>query len=282
MVIDLHTHSSVSDGTDPPARVVELAVEARCSAVALTDHDSLAGLAAATTRADQLGIRLVPGCEVSCLPFAGGGVHVLVYFVDDDSSPLGEELTALRTDRRRRNVALVARLAELGIAITYEQVVSHAGSDEVVGRPHVAAALVEVGAASSFDDAFDRYLGNGRAAFIPKARLSATDVARLARASGGVAVLAHPLSTGLSGRALARAVGELAEGGFGGLEARYGAYAPRTRRELGALAAQLGLVATGGSDYHGAIKPDLAVGTGRGDLKVPNRTLAELEARRPG
>ncbi len=281
-MIDLHTHSNISDGSDLPARIPELAHEAGCSAVALTDHDSLAGIGPARLRADELGITLVPGCEVSCLPVGSGGVHVLVYFVDDEGSELGAELHRLRRDRHERNLALTERLVALGVPVTYAQVVDIAGGEEGVGRPHFAAALVAVGAASSIDDAFDRYLANGRPGYVPKGRLTGPDVARLARASGGVAVLAHPFSTGLAGTDLAQLVAELADSGFGGLEAVYGRYSPRQRQELGNLARRFDLVATGGSDFHGISKPDLAVGTGQGDLKVPDRVLALLEARRPG
>jgi predicted metal-dependent phosphoesterase TrpH len=280
-VIDLHTHSTVSDGSDDPERIPELAVEAGCTAVALTDHDSLAGIPAARRRAEAVGITLVPGCEVSCRSVGSGGMHVLVYFVDDDTSPLGSELVRLRQDRRRRNLALVDRLAALGIPLTYDQVVAQAGGEEGVGRPHVAQVLVQLGVAASIDDAFDRYLAAGRPGFVAKARLDAADVAGLARRSGGVAVLAHPYSLGLDGPDLARVVEGLAGAGFAGLEAVYGRYSPRQRQELGNLARRFDLVPTGGSDHHGTIKPDLRVGTGQGDLKVPDAVLPALEARRP-
>jgi predicted metal-dependent phosphoesterase TrpH len=249
--------------------------------MALTDHDSLAGIGPARQRAAELGITFVPGCEVSCLPVGPGGMHVLVYFVDEDDGPLGEELGRLRQDRRRRNLALAERLTALGVAVTYDRVVAIAGGEEGVGRPHFAAALVEAGAAESIDDAFHRYLGNDGSAYVGKARLSGPDVAALARASGGVAVLAHPYSMGLEGPDLARVVGELADAGFGGIEAVYGRYSPRQRTELGHLARRFDLVATGGSDHHGTVKPDLRVGTGQGDLKVPDKVVGQLEARRP-
>jgi predicted metal-dependent phosphoesterase TrpH len=281
-MIDLHTHSTVSDGTDRPERIPELAVEAGCSAVALTDHDSLAGIGRARRRADELGITFVPGCEVSCRPVGTGGMHVLVYFVEDDGSQLCEELARLRLDRKRRNIALADRLAALGVPITYDMVVAEAGGEEGVGRPHFASVMVTVGAVESIDDAFERYLTNNKPGFVPKSRLTGADVARLARQSGGVAVLAHPFSNGLAGPDLARMVGDLAGVGFGGIEALYGRYSPRQRQELGNLARRFDLVATGGSDHHGMIKPDLRVGTGQGDLKVPDDVLARLEARRPG
>ena len=280
-MIDLHTHSSVSDGSEPPERIVELAHEVGCSAVALTDHDSLAGLARARSRADELGIRLVPGCEVSCVPIAGGGIHVLVYFVDDPTSPLGVELNRLRDDRRSRNLALVERLNELGIPVTLALVAAHAGSDEGIGRPHFAQAMVDVGAVESIDEAFERYLANGGEAYIPKGRLTVADVCGLAVASGGVAVLAHPTTVGLTGDSLAGAVRDMTLAGLGGLEAVYGRYSPQMRTDLGNLARRFGLVPTGGSDFHGTTKPDLFVGTGTGDLKVPDRVLDQLDVARP-
>ncbi len=279
-MIDLHTHSTCSDGTDPPERVAELAAGAGCSAVALTDHDTLAGLDAARQRAGELGIDLVPGCEVSCA-FGDGSAHVLVYFVEGAGGPLQEELARLRQDRVARNRRLAERLRELGLEVTYGELVAEASSEESLGRPHVAAVLVRHGAAESVPDAFDRWLAAGRPAHVPKARVQPAEVARLARASGGVAVLAHPLTLGLGPQALSAAVAELAASGFAGIEATYGRYTPDERAALAELARRHGLVATGGSDYHGTVKGDLAVGTGQGDLRVPDAVLDELEARRP-
>lgn len=287
-MIDLHTHSNVSDGSEPPGRIPELAARAGCRAVALTDHDSLAGLPEASAVAAELGVELVPGCEVSCRkPAAPGGgritgsVHVLCYFVEEGDGPLQTELRGLRADRRTRNTALVERLAELGVPVSWDEVVAEAGGEEGVGRPHFARVLVRHGAAEDVTDAFDRWLADDRPAYVPKARLGAEDVAKLARQSGGVAVLAHPLSLGLAPHALGSLVGELAEAGLSGIEAFYGHYVPDERRMLVDLARRAGLVATGGSDYHGTFKPDLSVGTGRGDLDVPDDVLGALADRRP-
>jgi predicted metal-dependent phosphoesterase TrpH len=287
-VIDLHTHSNVSDGSEAPARIPEMAAAAGCTAVALTDHDSLAGLAEAAAAAARVGVELVPGCEVSCLkPKVPGGVrvrgsvHLLCYFVEEGEGPLPDELRSLRHDRRRRNLALVERLGELGLPVSWEEVVAEAGDEAGVGRPHFARVLVRHGAAEDVRDAFDRWLGDDGPAYVPKARLQAGEVIRLARASGGVSVLAHPLSLGLEPGALEPVVGELAEAGLTGLEAIYGAYSNDERRLVGAMAGRLGLVATGGSDFHGSFKPGLSVGTGTGDLKVPDGVLDELASRRP-
>ncbi len=287
-MIDLHTHSRVSDGSETPGRVVALAAEAGCSAVALTDHDSLAGLDEARRAAAGAGVRLVPGCEVSCrkpappsgAPPIEGSVHVLVYFVEPGTGPLPAELVALRQDRAARNRALLARLVELGTGVRWEDVVAAAGDEAGIGRPHFARALVASGAAESVDDAFDRWLADGRPGYVPKARLEAADVARLAHESGGVAVLAHPFSTGLAPPTLERMVAGLADEGLDGIEAVYSSYTPDQRAWLRRLARRHGLVATGGSDFHGSFKPGLFVGSGRGDLQVPDELLEDLESRR--
>ncbi|HLN41132.1 MAG TPA: PHP domain-containing protein, partial [Acidimicrobiales bacterium] len=165
-MIDLHTHSTVSDGSEPPGRIVELAAAAGCTAMALTDHDSLAGVDEAGRVAAAVGVRLVPGCEVSCrkpapppgAPRIEGSVHVLVYFVEPGEGPLQEELVKLRGDRAVRNQELAARLVDLGTGVTYEDVLAEAGDEGGIGRPHFARALVKAGAAEDIDDAFDRWL----------------------------------------------------------------------------------------------------------------------------
>jgi predicted metal-dependent phosphoesterase TrpH len=287
-VIDLHTHSSVSDGSEPPARIPELAAVAGCRAVALTDHDSLAGLGEAAGAAASSGVTLVPGCEVSCRQparpdgsRARGSMHVLCYFVEGPEGPLQDELFRLRADRRARNRQLVERLGALGIPVDWEEVVAEAGSDGGVGRPHFARVLVRKAAAADVADAFDRFLADGRPAYVPKARLEAAEVIALARRSGATSVLAHPLSLDLEPATLESVVSELAGEGLAGLEAIYGSYTSDERRALRRLAARHDLVATGGSDFHGSFKPDLHVGTGRGDLDVPDDVLEALAARRP-
>jgi predicted metal-dependent phosphoesterase TrpH len=277
-VIDLHTHSSVSDGSDPPERIPELAAAAGCRAVALTDHDRLDGLAAARASAERVGIELVPGCELSCTT-PWGEAHVLAYFVEEDGGPLHVELERLQRSRERRNQELAHRLAELGLPVTLEEMKAQAGGDGV-GRPHAAAVLVRKGVVASMSEAFDLWLGNGRPAHVERERPDVQDVLLATQASGGVLVLAHPLSLGLEPADLEQAVGELATCGLAGIEAIYGGYTPEERDGLCAMAARHGLVTTGGSDYHGDYKPDLEVGVGRGDLAVPDDVVDHLEDRR--
>jgi hypothetical protein len=277
-MIDLHTHSTCSDGSDPPTRIVELAAEAGCSAVALTDHDGLSGIDAARARAGELGVEFVAGCEVSCR-FSPGTQHVLCYFAEPGEGPLQDQLERLRSDRDTRNDRLIARLNELGIPITEELLREEAG-DATLGRPHFAAVLVRLGAVKSYQDAFDTLLAKGGPAYFPKAFIDAPTTIAAAEGSGALAVLAHPLSLGLEPAELERQVAELAEAGLTGIECWYGRYAPEERQGLADLAGRYGLVATGGSDYHGTYKPDLSVGTGKGDLDVPHSALTELTSRR--
>ena len=271
-MIDLHTHSTASDGSDAPARIPELAAAAGCKAVALTDHDRLDGIAEARASAEAVGIELVSGCEISC-EVEVGTMHVLVYFVEPGEGPLQDELLRLQDERDRRN-EVMARVLD----IPYGELVAEAGG-RGAGRPHAAAILVRRGLASSIQDAFDKFLAKGRPGYVEKERLTPAVALGLARASGGVPVLAHPLSLELgSTTALEATVRELAGLGLGGLEAVYGRYSPDERSGLADLAGRLGLAVTGGSDHHGTYKPDLSVGTGRGDLCVPDALLDELRS----
>ncbi|MCU1490088.1 MAG: hypothetical protein JWM85_1493 [Acidimicrobiaceae bacterium] len=247
--------------------------------MALTDHDTLEGLVEARARGDELGVRIVAGCEVSCAS-PTGSAHVLCYFVGQGRGPLEDELERLRDDRTTRNVLMAERLASLGLPISYEEVAAEAGG-RGIGRPHFAAVLVRKQVVDSVQQAFDQYLSSGAPGYVPKARLEVGEVIELARGSRALAVIAHPLSLGLAPDELERRLAALAEQGLAGLECYYGRYDPDTREQLVALARSLGLVATGGSDFHGAYKPDLEVGTGTGDLSVPDRALEELEARLP-
>ncbi len=278
-MIDLHSHSTFSDGSETPERVVELAAAAGCTALALTDHDGTEGVARAALRAGELGIDLVPGCEVSCV--STGTLHMLCYFVGEDpEGALERELERLREDRARRNAEMVGRLVELGVPITYEEVLEEARG-QGVGRPHFAAVLVRKGVVGSVQEAFDTYLAKGSPAYVGKARVEPATVVDLATRSGGVTSLAHPLSLGLEPAQLRRELQRLAELGLAGVECHYGRYDPATRADLVSMAEEVGLVATGGSDFHGTYKPDLSVGTGTGDLDVPDRVVAQLAARRP-
>jgi predicted metal-dependent phosphoesterase TrpH len=286
-MIDLHLHSVASDGSDPPSRIAQLALEAGLEAFALTDHDTFDGLSEASQRAQALGIQFVPGIELSCTT-QFGSCHLLGYFVGEQDTPLGEKLAELRSWREERNKEIATKLRGLGVEVDYETVRQLAGGN-VVGRPHFAQAIVAAGYASSEQEAFDLYLASGKPAYVPKARLSASQAITLLLASGGVPVLAHPffgLQSQTTGphepaQLLKALLEELSAAGLVGLEAYYSTYGPETREQLVTMARNANLVPTGGSDYHGTHKPGLSIGKGTGDLQVPRSCLEELIARRP-
>ena len=277
-MIDLHTHSVCSDGSSSPEQVCELAARAGCSALSLTDHDTLEGIPAATAAAARLGITLVPGCEVSFRMSPVQSAHALAYFLSSDA-PLAMELARLRKSRVARNVEMVAVLQGLGMDISYDELIDEAGNEESAGRPHVASVMVRKGYAGNIEEAFGVWLGAGRPAYVPRELLGAGRLVELSRLSGSAIVLAHPLRTGLRDRELGSLVEQLAGEGFDGIEAYYSTYSPEERAWLVDLADAHSMVATGGSDFHGTYKPGIMVGTGTGDLHVPDSVLEQLVKR---
>jgi len=251
-------------------------------AIALTDHDTTAGLAEARATAEKFDLRLIGGCEVSA-KFKGKSVHVLSYFIEDDS-PMQTMLDELRHDRRVRNEKLIVELNEgLGLErpISFAELTELAGGEEGIGRPHFATLLLDRGVAETSQELFDRYLGDGGAYYVPKSHLPPKDVIHKAGESGGVAVLAHPLLYGWSEDQLDGYLEELSRDGLVGVETYYSRFNPDQVALLERLAAEYGLVTTGGSDYHGTVKKDLSIGRGMGGLEVSRECLDALEARRP-
>ena len=280
MAVDLHTHSTASDGTRPPAEVVRLAAEAGLTAVALTDHDTTEGVAEALPAAEEAGVELIPGVELSC-EWEPGTMHLLALFLPPGPGPLQDRLAGLRAGREERNRAILNRLREMGMDIHEDELRAEAGSGSA-GRPHIAALLVRKGCAADIADAFHRFLARGRPAYQGRPRMRPEEAVRLTRESGAAAVLAHPHTLGIDG---ARRYGDLfermADWGLGGVECHYGEYEPALRRKMAAAAARFGLAAAGGSDFHGEYRPGVRVGKGRGDLSVPDSVLDDLRAALP-
>ncbi|MFP5327296.1 MAG: phosphoesterase, partial [Acidimicrobiia bacterium] len=228
----------------------------------------------ARDRAVELGVELVAGCELSC-EVRTGTMHLLVYFVEPGEGPLQDRLAHLQEVREDRNRRMVDRLRQLGMDVTYDELLAEAGG-RGVGRPHAAAVLVRKGIVSSVQEAFERYLAKGKPGYVEKERLSPREAVRLAVDSGAKPVLAHPFSLRRTVDALESVVEELRGFGLAGLECLYSRYSPDEREALSRLAQRNGLVATGGSDHHGSYKPDLSIGVGTGDLNVPDRVLDDL------
>lgn len=251
MRIDLHTHSSASDGTDPPAEVMRRAARAGLDLVALTDHDTLAGHGQARAALPP-GLALVPGMELSCR-LSGHSVHLLAYGVDPENAELAAQCQAIRADRLRRGQAMVGRLRDLGVDITWEQVVALAGGG-VVGRPHIARAMVAAGAVAAPEEAFSSdWIGPGGRAYVTRYALDPEAAIGLVMAAGGVAVLAHPGAVSRGWKIPDEGIARLAAAGLAGLEINHPDHDHSERSRLTALAASLGLVPTGGSDDHGGL-----------------------------
>lgn len=280
MTVDLHLHSTFSDGTEEPEAIVESAADAGLKAIALTDHDNLNGIARARQAADTLGVELISGTELS-VGWGDAAMHLLVYFLEPENGPLQDKLAEVQHGRATRNDRIVGRLQELGMDITFAEISEEAGGTGI-GRPHFAAVMVRKGYAADIGDAFDRYLATGRPAYMPRQRLAAVEAIELARASNAVPVIAHPHTLGVGADDYQTAFQGLAEAGLGGIEAYYAEYDPALRGHIAGLCSQLGIAATGGSDYHGTYKPSLSIGTGKGDLSVPYSCVEALRAQQAG
>ncbi len=274
--IDLHCHTTASDGSLTPSELVREAASLGLDAIAITDHDTIDGIPEGLEAAREMNIQIVPGVEISA-QVGPWTPHLLGYFIDYRSTVLRDSLAWMVDARENRNPRLLARLNELGIPVTMKQVRHQAGSD-LIGRPHFARALVEIGAVTTVQEAFDSYLGSNGKAHIPKARMDAERAIRTIRESGGVAVLAHPVTLTRVGAELESVLAQLMDYGLQGLEVFYSEHTSDETNIYEALADKLGLVKTGGSDYHGAAKPDIKIGTGLGKLRVESTILSRLEA----
>ncbi|MFJ5019946.1 PHP domain-containing protein [Streptomyces goshikiensis] len=255
MRIDLHAHSTASDGTDSPAELVRNAAAAGLDVVALTDHDTVGGYAEAIAALQGIpaGLTLVTGAELSCR-LDGIGLHMLAYLFDPDEPELARERELVLDDRVPRARAMVAKLRELGVDITWEHVARIAG-DGSVGRPHIATALVELGVVRSVSDAFTpAWLADGGRAYAEKHELDPFDAIRLVKAAGGVTVFAHPAAVKRGRCVPEAALGALAAAGLDGIEVDHMDHDTDTRARLRGLAGDLGLLTTGSSDYHGSRK----------------------------
>ncbi|WP_150268580.1 PHP domain-containing protein [Paenibacillus tepidiphilus] len=271
---DLHTHTVASDGKQPPAENVRLAHEKGLDAVAITDHDTVSGVAEAVAAGRQYGIAVVPGVEISTRS-GGKEIHVLGYYIDTEQELFLSRLAAQRDTRTQRNEAILTKLRELGIGITLEQIVANLGRelkpDESVGRPHIADELVRLGAADNMRDAFDKYLAEGAAAYVSPPRIAPETACEWIREAGGVPVLAHP---GIYGDdELVRSI--IAAAQPGGIEAYHSDHSPEDAARYAAMAEEFGLLITGGSDYHG-VRQGVVFHGDIGSVRVPADVLRQL------
>ncbi len=256
--VDLHTHSTVSDGSFSPEEVVRMAAEVGLSAVSLTDHDNIGGVEAALKAGKREGIQVVPGVEISA-EFPHGTCHILGYFFDLGDKTFREKLAYLQEARANRNPKIAEKLRALGIDITYEEVREIAGSEQV-GRPHFARVLMDKGVVKDFNEAFERYLGKDKAAYVDKFRYSPDEAFQMIRRAGGVPVLAHPYTLNLSDEALTDSIESWVPLGLQGMEVFYPDHTEEMIDRYSRIADSFGLVKTGGSDFHGNNKEGSTLG----------------------
>ena len=288
-MIDLHAHTTVSDGGDSPTELVEKAAAAGLSALAVTDHDNDAGCAEAIAAGERLHVEVVPGVEISCdvTDFAERGwtptgrptMHLLGYFIPQGDNPLSAALAELQHARANRNVLIVEKLNSLGIDITFEEVENEAGGPgSQIGRPHFAAVLVRHGAVPDYQTAFDDYLAKGAKAYLDRKLYRPEEAVQLMVSAGVVPVLAHPFTLNLAFEELEEFVDGLVAAGLAGIEGYHGDLPEVEQEPFRALGRAKGLIVSGGSDYHGDMRPDRGMPGGKHGVQVPEEVLEQLRS----
>lgn len=283
MKIDLHIHSTASDGSFTPFEILLQAQRLGLKAIGITDHDSLEGSRAVLQAGIPPTLEFLTGVEISASPPPGirvsGSFHILGYGIRLDHPGLNSALEQQREARKARNPQIIERLNALGIAISCEELRAEF-PDAQIGRPHIAQLMLRKGYAESIDDAFDRFIGKGRPAYVEKYRMSFSSTIQAIRQADGFAVLAHPSLLKVDGwEAFEALVSSMKEAGLEGLEAYYPEHSPELTRSLMDLAERQDLVITGGTDFHGAINPEIQMGLGKGSFCVPYRVYEAIRRR---
>lgn len=267
--VDLHCHSTASDGTTPPRELLRIAKANGLTALALTDHDTVAGIADAADEAKNLGIDFLTGIEISCEYPKPGTLHMLGYGVDPTNPTLATMTQTLIAGRNERNDKIIKLLNEQGVPITIERVKAAAKGD-VIGRPHFARVLVDLGAAKDYAEAFGKFLGTGGSAFVDKEQLTARRAIEMIHAAGGLAAIAHPTQLRKENSAqLRQEIKTLADYGIDAVEVIHSDHRPGVVEQLTGLADEFGLLKTGGSDFHGGVKPHISLGRAYDGERIP-------------
>ena len=276
-LIDLHTHSLKSDGSMTPAEVVREAKRAGLAAIALSDHDTVDGIREAVAEGEKIGVEVIPAIEFSVQ--SKTETHILGYFIDIENPDLLKTLKEVVDLRIERNYVTCQRLNELGFDITIEEVRALAPNN-FVGRAHFARVLMDKGYTKSVKEGFDLYMTSGKYAYCEKQRLTARNAVELIGKCGGISFLAHPHLTKLGDDELKEFLKELKGFGLSGLEGYYTDYTPEMQEKYQAMASRLGLMLSGGTDFHAAMKPHISIGTGLGNMKIPYSVLEAMKAER--
>jgi hypothetical protein len=278
--IDLHIHSTASDGSLTPADILDHAQKLKLAAIAITDHDSVDGSKEALQIGTPPSLHFLTGVEISAAhpPFfpGSGSFHILGYAINLDHGDLNQTLVQLQDARKNRNPEILNRLNKLGFQLSLEEVNQQVGEGQL-GRPHIAYAMMKKGFVASIDEAFDRYLGAGKPAYADKYRIRCEQAIKIIRQAGGIPVLAHPAHLNIENeQELDRLVQNLIKIGLAGIEVYYPGHSARQIRQYSKLAEKYGLLMTGGTDFHGSITPKIKMGSGDGDLFVPYNLYEDL------
>lgn len=277
-MIDLHTHSTESDGTLTPEELMQLAADTGLSAIALTDHDTIGGLNKAEPVAKQLGIELVPGIELST-DYNGTEVHMLGFYIDNTNPAFLSKLQEFIDSRDIRNEKMAFLLQKEGFDITLEKLYQEY-PESVITRAHFARYLVEHGFVKDRDTVFRKYLGDNCRCYVPREKISPFEAIDLIRLGGGLSFFAHPVLCHMNHDRLRFFVKDLKEAGLTGMEAIYSMNTPGDERNMKKLADEFGLLISGGSDFHGGNKPYIHLGTGKGNLRIPESILEDIKRKR--
>ncbi len=276
-MIDLHTHTSASDGTYSPTALVTLAKEQGIEAIAVTDHDTIEGLPEAMETGERLGVEVISGMELS-VEYAPGSMHILGLLINPEDKGLNDTLAKLQESRSARNPQIIEKLNELGMPITMEEVEKISGGGQL-GRPHIAAALVKNGHVKNTQEAFDKYLKKGASAYFERVRLSRKEAADLIHGAGGLLILAHPGTLTVDGSKFDYLLSELKDAGFDGIEVFYNNHSQAEEDRLMKIADKLEFIISGGTDFHGKNKPSIKLGVGYGNMAIPYEVLQEMKQR---
>ena len=277
-IVDLHTHTTESDGSFTPEELIAEAKRVGLSAIAITDHDSIAGIKKAAPVAQLYDIELIPGIELST-DYNGKEVHVVGLYIDTENDILLKKLKEFKDCRDSRNEIMVQNLQSEGFAITMEELKAE-NPDCVITRANIARFLYEHGMIPSIQTAFEKYIGDHCKCYVNRFKITPMDAVRLIKEAGGTAILAHPLLYHMSTTTLQKLIDEMKEAGLDGIEAIYCTYSPAEEREMKQLAEKNGLLISGGSDFHGTTKPKLNLATGYGKLHIPHEVLETIKAAR--
>ncbi len=277
--VDLHLHTTASDGVLSPSEIVRYGKAKGLQAIAITDHDTIEGLEEGLQEGERIGFEVIPGVEISA-EHSPGSMHLLGYFLDIHHPLLRERLQYLQKARAERNPKIVENLNRLGVRITFEEVVEASGGGQV-GRPHFAEVLLKKGYVKTFQEAFDRFLKKGAPAYVDKLRFTPKEALHFIKEAQGVAVLAHPKTLGLNGySALENLLHRLIEYGLKGIEVFYPEHSALEVAQFRTMAERNGLLMTGGTDYHGIEKDGLDIGIGRGEMRLPYSIVDGLKKAR--